>query len=615
MAGLTPGLIISWILFTAIVLAVTFVIGSVIKSFGLSNLNAYEYFAVGFVALTGLVEFLGWYFVAFQWKRNWFAVLVLAITLCLMILAAIRKTLSYRPKYKFDRAMIPVLVVTVFLILITMAVYRSDADDSFYVSNVALFAESGRLNPYDSSFGIEELGTVPMYDFQIWEAFMAVLCRVFRVEAVTMMHTVCLPVLLILSASAYLLLGRVVTKGDSGKAALFYVLMTVFHLFGGYAVYSEGSFLLSRLWQGKAVYLNVALPVMTALILENAEKRRRFLWLELLICMSAGIALNPTSMYVMGFQLFFMLIAISCVRREVKYLLHSIPAVLEVALFTVLIFLRTSKFSGQMEAASVTTETFVKDTFLRFWGSGKLYLLFFAVAVVVIIAWGNKLEKIYIIYTPLALLLGIWNPWMGRVIAEKITMTPSYWRVFWLIPVGQGIAIALIILYEKVMKRKFVRYLYLAAALLLCAVPGRWMFSKENGFIVSNNVEKMPDEAVTFGKLIISENPGAKVLGCDAFSTTLRQKYTDMELIFSRYQYILDLFQYRGEEEQAADRIYLMNIVNGVDQNLSGVSELLAKYQVDYVIIQSGNENLGGYLSRDGWQVREESEQYLLYRK
>lgn len=615
MAGLTPGLIISWIFFTIIVLAVTFVIGSVIKSFGLSNLNAYEYFAVGFVALIGLTEFLGWYFVAFQWKRNWFAVLVLAITLCFMILVVRRKTLSCRPKYKFDRALIPVLVVTVFLILITMAVYRSDADDSFYVSNVALFAESGRLNPYDSSFGIEELGTVPMYDFQIWEAFMAVLCRVFRVEAVTMMHTVCLPVLLILSASAYLLLGRVVTKGDSRKAALFYVLMTVFHLFGGYAVYSEGSFLLSRLWQGKAVYLNVALPVMTALILENAEKRRRFLWLELLICMSAGIALNPTSMYVMGFQLFFMLIAISCVRREAKYLLHSIPAVLEVALFTVLIFLRTSKFSGQMEAASVTTETFVKDTFLRFWGSGKLYLLFFAVAVVVIIAWGNKLEKIYIIYTPLALLLGIWNPWMGRVIAEKITMTPSYWRVFWLIPVGQGIAIALIILYEKVMKRKFVRYLYLAAALLLCAVPGRWMFSKENGFIVSNNVEKMPDEAVTFGKLIISENPGAKVLGCDAFSTTLRQKYTDMELIFSRYQYILDLFQYRGEEEQAADRIYLMNIVNGVVQNLSGVSELLAKYQVDYVIIQSGNENLGGYLIQDGWQIREESEQYLLYRK
>ena len=615
MAGLTPGLIISWILFTAIVLAVTFVIGSVIKSFGLSNLNAYEYFAVGFVGLIGLIEFGGWYFVAFQLKRNWFAAFVLIITLCFMILAVRRKTLSCRPKCKFDRTMVWVFAVTVFLILITMAVYRSDADDSFYVSNVALFAKSDRLNPYDSSFGIEELGTVPMYDFQIWEAFIAVLCRVFHVEAVTMMHTVCLPVLLVLSASAYLLLGRVVTKGDSGKAALFYVLMTAFHLFGGYAVYSEGSFLLSRLWQGKAVYLNIALPVMTALILQNAEKRRCILWVELLVCMSAGIALNPTSMYVMGFQLLFMLIAISCVQRDAKYLLHSIPAVFEVALFTVLIFLRTSKFSGQMEAASVTTETFVKDTFLRFWGSGKLYLLLFALAVVVIIAWGNRLEKIYIIYTPLAMTLGIWNPWLGRVVAEKITMTPSYWRVFWLIPVGQGITIALIILYERVRKRKFVRYLYLAAAILLCIAPGRWMFSQENGFIVSNNVEKMPDEAVTFGKLILSENPRAKVLGCDAFSTTLRQKYTDVELIFSRYQYILDLFQYRGEEEQAADRIYLMNIVNGVEQNLSGVSELLAKYQVDYVILRIDNENLSGYLSQGGWQIREESEQYLLYGK
>lgn len=330
MTGLTPELIISWILFTVIVLAVTFAIGSVIKSYGISDLNTYEYIAVGFVGLIGLIEFFGWYFVAFQWKRNWFAVLVLGIPLCFLIPAVRRKTLSRRSKCRFDRTMILVLAVTAFLILITMAVYRSDADDSFYVSNVALFADSDRLNPYDSSFGIEELGTVPMYDFQIWEAFMAVLCRVFRVEAVTMMHTVCLPVLLILSASAYLLLGRVVTKGDSGKAALFYVLITAFHLFGGYAVYSEGSFLLSRLWQGKAVYLNIVLPVMTALILQNVEKRRHFLWLELLICMSAGIALNPTSMYVMGFQLLFMLIVISCIQRKAGYLLHSIPAVLEV---------------------------------------------------------------------------------------------------------------------------------------------------------------------------------------------------------------------------------------------------------------------------------------------
>lgn len=85
MTGLTPELIISWILFTVIVLAVTFAIGSVIKSYGISDLNTYEYIAVGFVGLIGLIEFFGWYFVAFQWKRNWFTVLVLGIPLCFLI--------------------------------------------------------------------------------------------------------------------------------------------------------------------------------------------------------------------------------------------------------------------------------------------------------------------------------------------------------------------------------------------------------------------------------------------------------------------------------------------------------------------------------------------------
>lgn len=618
MAGLTWGIVVRGLLFTAIALLVLFLIGSAIRAAGLSDLNRCEYIAAGLVVLLGLIELFGWFFVAFRLKRSLFALLVVLIVACLVIAAvkgnALRKA-GRRRTGRYGRAVIPVILVTAVLIVATMLVYRSDADDSFYVSNVALFAQSDRLNPYDSSFGIESLGTAPMYDFQIWEAFMAVLCRVFRIEAATMMHTICLPLLLLISASAYLLLGRVVTKGNAKKAAWFYVFLTVFHLFGGYAVYSEGSFLLSRLWQGKAVYLCVVLPVMIALILQNVEKRSRFLWLELLVCMSAGIALNPTSMYVMGFQMLFMLIVIACVRREAKYLLHGIPAVLEIAFFTLLIYLRTSKFSGQMEAASVASESFVGQTFLEFWGSGKLYLIFYALSAVVVALWGNRREKIYILYTPLALLAGIWNPWLGRLVAEKITMTPSYWRVFWLIPAGQGLAIALLILYEKVTRKRPARCLYLAAACLLCALPGRWMFSGENGFIASNNVEKLPDEAVTFGGMIAEEAPGARVLGCEAFATTLRQKYTELELTYSRYQYILDLFAYRGEMEQAADRTYLMHVVNGTEQDLSRASELLAAYEVDYVILQNENEDFSRYLEQNGWEIREESEQYSLYQK
>lgn len=75
----------------------------------------------------------------------------------------------------------------------TLVTFRSDSDDSFYVSNVALFANSSVLNPFDSSMGSHVVGTVPMYDFQIWESVLAMLCRVFRLGAAELCHTAMLP--------------------------------------------------------------------------------------------------------------------------------------------------------------------------------------------------------------------------------------------------------------------------------------------------------------------------------------------------------------------------------------------------------------------------------------
>lgn len=66
-----------------------------------------------------------------------------------------------------------ILLVLLALLMIFLSeyFYKPDADDAFYVSNVNLFLHSDRINQYDSSFGISSLGTVPMYDFQIWETF------------------------------------------------------------------------------------------------------------------------------------------------------------------------------------------------------------------------------------------------------------------------------------------------------------------------------------------------------------------------------------------------------------------------------------------------------------
>ena len=234
-----------------------------------------------------------------------------------------------------------------------------------------------------------------------------------------------------------------------------------------------------------------------------------------------------------------------------------------------------------------------------------------------ILIWkkGNIYAKVYMLYTPLLMFLTIWNPIIGRIIAENITKVPSYWRVFWLIPAGPSIIYAIILLMEKA-KKNSLRGIILVIGIALIIAPGQWMFSYNNGFVMAENAEKLPSEVIIFGNRILDENDNAILLGCDDFASTIRQKFTGIELIYSRYQYVLDLFQYRGEEEQASDRIQMMNFVNGNSEDYNIIEDLLEKYDVNYIVISTNLEGEKKYLlSLEKWKIKDVSEKYILLEK
>lgn len=594
------------IIFITLFLLIMFLTGRRCCSFLRIKESGWHVMVIGFVVNLAVIEIIGWPFMAFQWNNNIFRMLVLLLIILQVILGCWKLKISYR-KLSYDE----IIVFTVILIqiIITLFVYRSDADDSFYVSNVTLFQHSSVLNAFDSSFGIKGLGTVPMYDFQTWEAWIAVFCWLLKIDGASMMHTVMVPVLIVLSAAANIYLGRVLFEGRKSKGNLFYVFQVLFWMMGGYAVYSQGSFLLSRIWQGKAVYLHVVMPVMIALLLQSIKSRRKFLFAEAAACILAGVALNPTSLYVMGFQLIFMILVISIQKKAPRHFCHALPSVGIVMFYTVMIYLRARKFSGQIEAASSAGGSFIRDTFLNFWGEGLVYFILYLLAVVVVLIWGSRLAKCFLVYTPTALLLGVWNPWLGRIIAEKVTKVPSYWRVFWLIPVSAGIVYAIILAADKIKKK----YIAVIIGVILLTVPGKWMFSKSNGFTWSNNVQRVPDEVLEFGSAISVQSDRAVVLGCDTFATTLRQVYNDVELIHSRPQYVLDLFQYRGKEQEAQERFKLMDFVNGASTDYTQIASLLEKYNVDYIVIRR-NAAIEEYLNLIKWSPIQESGDYKMYR-
>lgn len=589
----------------------SYIIGS---TFYCSTIKA-SYFAIGFCFYLGILELLSFWIMAFQQKKMFFIIIALVIYIVFIFIAFNNYRIKINKSTEFKNN-IPWLMITVILIIFVIIFYRSDADDSFYVSNATLFQNSDRLNLYDSSFGIKRLGTVPMYDFQIWESLISIISSLFHLEAVKVMHTYILPVLLVVSASSYLFLGSALLKTENIlKCTLFYVCITLYHLFGGYAVYSEGSFLLSRQWQGKAVYLTVVLPVMISILLNSLRTDYKFIWAYMAVCMLAGMALNPTSLYVMGFDLLFMTIAIAVSKKSFVYFLNIMPSAVIALFFTIMIYLRTKQYSGQIEAASQTDSTFVIEVFKQFWGTGKFYLVLYLLSIGLILWKGSKEAKIYSVITPLLLLSFVWNPVMGRFVAEKITKVPSYWRVFWLLPVGETLAYVICLEYDLCKKNTY-RYICIFLGIICLCMPGKWMFSSSNGFSIAQNDERISKDVVKFGKEIVSDNNSSIVLGGDDFSTTLRQKYVNIELVYSRYQYILDLFLYRGEEQQATDRSKMMDFANGNLNNYNDIERLLDSYAVDYVILSVRQEKEKEYLiNTNKWCIKECSEDNILMQR
>ncbi len=594
------------IVFIVIYMAQLFCFGSLVAN--RYTVNKTSYFSIGFVAQIAMTELLGWWMVAFRKPFVLFEVLCILI-MCAGVILAIknRKSIKGSVNQAQDKTiriltMLVLILIIVFVISRLFFYYRSDADDSFYVSNVLLFSKSSNLNMYDSSFGDKMLGTVPMYDFQIWESYLAVLCRLSSIVPAVMCHYIMPFVLLAVAISAIMLMGNVLL-GNNVERNIFAVMLLLFYIMGGYAVYSKGSFLLSRLWQGKAVYLHIVLPVAIAYMLWHVDlqQKNKFLGLGLVFIMIAGIALNPTSMYVVGFQILFMVIAIAIYKKNLKICLHILPTLAIISVISFMILMRTKQFDGQIEAASEIPDRFAIQAFWGFLGEGKGYFYIYIICCIVILIIGDSKGKILCVGTPILLLLGVWNPVMAPVIAQHLTMVPSYWRVFWLLPIDYAIAYSAVLLFRK--RRGYILAMIALVIGIFCS--GKYMFTDVNHFIRVENKERIPQEVLNLGEIVDNNEDTQTVLACDMAATTLRQEYNNIKLVFSRYQYVLDLFKYRGNETEASDRIHMFEFVNNSDglDGYENIQQLLQQYNVTWILIDESQQDKISYLAQIGYDI------------
>ncbi len=192
----------------------------------------------------------------------------------------------------------------VFFILLQVAgvtmFASSDADDAMYVSTAVTADYTDTMFQYVGDTGAEYSQFPTRYVMSPFPIFVAALSRLIRIHPTIVAHTI-LPVFLIpLSYCVYYLLFMELFKKNRRKAALGLYFLSLLNVWGNVSVYTAATFLLIRIWQGKAVLANVILPMiiyLLFLVYDNILKNETFCIKNLIITMTAGCLVSSMGIF------------------------------------------------------------------------------------------------------------------------------------------------------------------------------------------------------------------------------------------------------------------------------------------------------------------------------
>ncbi len=196
-------------------------------------------------------------------------------------------------------AVLAVLAVAAQIFILVFYVHE-DADDAFYVATAVTTLKTDSMYRFSSYTGMPLNGLPTRYALSSFPIFTAYFAELIHIHPTITAHTI-FPVILI--AVAYLIyykMGKELT-GDEKKAAFFVVTISFLNVFGNFSIYTSSSFLLFRIWQGKAILSAILIPAIFLFAFRLYEKKEN--WSEwfimfLLMCSgcmvsSMGVVLGP----------------------------------------------------------------------------------------------------------------------------------------------------------------------------------------------------------------------------------------------------------------------------------------------------------------------------------
>ena len=262
-------MVIRAILFCIAFLTVPFLVGMLYNKFVTKNIT-------GIISnwVSGFVLCLGYYQILVL-PGIWFKIALSTLTAVYMVsllIASVASIFVNRTAIKdvgqvFMKTIKSTPIVVVLpIVLIAFQVYmytayvHTDADDAFYVGTATTAVETNTVFQYNPYTGALYKSYPMRYVLSPFPIFVATLSQMSGIHAAIMSHTILPGLLLLLSYGVYALLGKELFEGDRKKNALFLFYVGIVSTFLHTSIYTQNSFMLLRIWQGKAFLAAMLLP-------------------------------------------------------------------------------------------------------------------------------------------------------------------------------------------------------------------------------------------------------------------------------------------------------------------------------------------------------------------
>lgn len=498
---------------------------------------------------------------------------------------------------------------------VALFAHRADADDAFLL-NLAVSAADhpeAAILAADTLHGLPgpPAGVpagLPLYRFHSIELLEGALAWLTRLRVIDVAHLAVPAVAAFGVPFVYARLFRLLVPGRwllCVACALGYLLCV------GDTHLGYGNLAFVRLHQGKAILLTAGVPLLIATALELGLDPGRARWIRLAVLQIACVGLSATALWlapaVAGLAL---LGAVPWRTSGVRTLVIGATASLYPLAVGAALLVDTRSALGALayRLDHQALPEYALDTVL---GGGP------AASMAVLAGWSlapSALGRRLAVLFPLAFFALLWNPWIAAWIADHVIGEPTYWRIFWALPVPVFVGIALSAPLGPPplagSRRLAAGLCVVGTALLLAFAPTQQTLSPRNRVRLDTPGPKVPPASYAAARAVAGLlEPGDVVLAPHRVSTWLPTLHGHPFPLAARTEYVLSLSGVLGEAE-ARRRVTLTRLVSGAaggPRALELLERALSDGSLDAVCLapEATAPDLRDALVRSGWRLAE----------